>query len=198
MDDSLKKISAKTAYEVCRHFSLSEDAAAHLDPSISPADFLMQLEKNNLFEDAIRMLAHALPKRLAIWWACLVAELVTPVSPNSIHYHAYKAVEAWVRNPTETNRRIAEKAGAVADYKSAASWAATAAFWCTGSIGAEGDPMVAPPDYLYTHAIVGAIGLAAVTPVPDHYEENLQAYYYLGIDLAKGGSGKPKLSAAAS
>jgi len=194
--DGLVKINVTTAYEVALRYSVSEAAAALLQPQQMPAEFLKILEQHALFEDAIQFLAHALPKRLAVWWVCLVAETVTERSETSPHYVALQATESWVRQPTEAHRRQAEAAAAKTNFSSPASWAATAAFWCTGSLAAADMPMVAPPSYLYAHAVYGGIGLAAVTPSPDQYQEKMLRYYRIGLTLARGGSGRTEQPSA--
>lgn len=192
----LIRISAKQAYAVAQHYRLSEQAINYLKPELTPAAFIFQLEQNQLIEDAIKFLAHALPKRLAVWWVCLVAESVTERNTASLDYQAFIAAEHWVKNPTEENRRTAEKIAAKTLFSSAASWAATAAFWCTGSLASADMPMVAAPPYLYAHAVYGGIGLAAVTPTPDEYQEKMRHYFQLGLALAQGESGKPATASA--
>ncbi|HET8707189.1 MAG TPA: hypothetical protein VFM46_12880 [Pseudomonadales bacterium] len=185
----LKRISAKTAYDVAQHYRVGDDAVLLLAPAMTPDEYLCALEAKQLMAEAVRFLAHALPRRLAVWWLCRVAERVTETNPQSAHYQAFLAAERWVKNPTEENRRLAERAGAKTQFSSAASWAAMAAFWSTGSLASADLPMVAPPAFLYAHAVYGGIGVAAVTPTPDLYEDNMRRYYQLGIELACGGNG---------
>jgi hypothetical protein len=71
-DAPLVKISQSTQ-EICALFSLSEPAAGILDPAMTPSSFVERLCEAELHIDAIRFLAHALPEREAVWWACLAA-----------------------------------------------------------------------------------------------------------------------------
>ena len=67
---ALTKVQAKTAAEICGPIELSEAARKLLDENVPPADFLARLTETGMAEDAVRFLAHALPKREAVWWAC--------------------------------------------------------------------------------------------------------------------------------
>src|SRR5207253_4538771 len=69
----LAKVTAKTAAEVCKHFPLGDDAKKLLRDTLTPKQFLDLLLEKQQFPDAARFLAHALPKREAVWWACLGA-----------------------------------------------------------------------------------------------------------------------------
>src|SRR5438477_10479612 len=105
--DRLKKIPAPTAAEVCKLFKLSAAGQRMLDPAATPGDFLDALAKAGHFTDAVRFLAHALPKREAVWWACLAARetMLEDAAPEV--QDALKAAEAWVFKPVEENRRAA-------------------------------------------------------------------------------------------
>ena len=58
-------------------FDLDDAAKALLDDKQTPRQFLQLLGKQQLYSDAVRFLAHALPKREAIWWA-------TPLRPRRV------------------------------------------------------------------------------------------------------------------
>src|SRR5262245_49413838 len=91
-----KGAPAKTAAEVCRRFPLSEAAAKLLRQDMAPRPFLDLLIQNQHFADAVRFQAHAMPKREAVWWACLCVrpEKGAAVPPPAAA--AQKAAEAWV------------------------------------------------------------------------------------------------------
>jgi hypothetical protein len=65
------KVTAKTAAEICRTCPLSEAAAKLLREDMQPRPFLDLLIDKQHYADAARFLAHTLPKRAAVWWACL-------------------------------------------------------------------------------------------------------------------------------
>lgn len=140
--------------------------------------------------DALRLIAHALPKREAVWWACMCARAVPALEPNALDAEALVAAELWVRRPDETSRRatmeIAQKGG----FRSAESWAAVGAFWSGGSMSAEGQPEVLPAEHLTGVAVVGAIMLAAMRHTPERAPLRFNRFVASARDIAGGGAGR--------
>ena len=191
MPESLRKINAPRARDIYQHFELTDEVAGLDDGELAPAAFLSSLIEGEQYEDAVRFLAHAMPKREAVWWACLAARTVTlRDDAGDDQKSALKAAEAWVFEPTETNRRKAETLAEKTNFKHPSSWAAIAAFWSGASITGEDEPPVPPPSHLYAHAVTGAIMLAAALDNPDHIKPKLDAFLKQGIDIANGGNGQ--------
>ncbi|MCW9030678.1 MAG: hypothetical protein OQK58_04260, partial [Gammaproteobacteria bacterium] len=68
----MKKINAKTAIELTAHYdAIDENAFDLLQPELTPEEYITKLIEKEYFADSIIFLAHSLPKREAIWWACL-------------------------------------------------------------------------------------------------------------------------------
>src|SRR5436309_3482884 len=127
---------AGLAAEVCRRFALGEAGRAVLRPELAPRPFVERLAEAGLFDDAFRFLAHALPRREAVWWACQcfrhgVAGL--PAPPPAPQLAAVQAAERWSAAPTEDHRRAAFAAAEAADFGNPAGCAALAAFLSGGS-----------------------------------------------------------------
>lgn len=188
--NTLSKVTATRATDVCRLFELGEDAAPLLDEKLDPAGFLALLMQHRQYADATRFLAHALPKREGVWWACLAASAglgrqTTPLQSASLH-----AAEQWVFKPVEENRRPTLAAAQAAGMDNPASWAAVAAFWSSGSLAPPDQPIVPPPDELCAKAIAGAVMLAAVIQDPKKAADRYEAFLRQGVDIANGGSGQ--------
>ncbi len=67
------------------------------------------LEAGGFLFEATQLLAYALPKREAVWWACMcVAHTAPPDLPEPDRL-ARAAAEQWVRQPNDKNRRAAMK-----------------------------------------------------------------------------------------
>ncbi len=102
----------------------------------APRSFLDALIEAGEFPDAVRFLAHALPKREAVWWACLCAREAAGADPPEPVAAALRAAEAWVADPSEENRRAAVARGRGGRAAAPpAGCAAAAAFWSGGSLG---------------------------------------------------------------
>ena len=68
---TLKKVSAATAAEICHPIRFSEDIGDPPGEKATPREFLDLMVARKKFLAGIEFLAHALPKREAVWWGCL-------------------------------------------------------------------------------------------------------------------------------
>lgn len=140
--------------------------------------------------DALRLIAHALPKREAVWLACMCARSVPDRAPNPLDAEALAAAELWVRKPDEASRRAAMVAAQSSGCRGPEAWAAVGAFWSGGSMAPEGQPEVPPADNLTGVAVAGAIILAATRHAPERGPERLQRFLVSARDIAAGGAGR--------
>lgn len=186
----LAKMPARQASDILARFELSEDAAGCADQAqLSPLEFIKHLVQQRFYFDAVKFLAHGLPKREAIWWACLAVKKSLPKEAPASQLAALNAAEQWAIAPAEDKRQLARAWSEKTAQKSAASWAATAAFWSGGSLAKPGEPEIQPPPYLYAHAVAGAISMAAFALNPDDPAEAFKLFIRQGLDLASGGRG---------
>ena len=186
------KIEAVNASELLAHFELEDGAVETLHPDMNPEGAVKVLADNGFLYDAIRLLAHGLPKREAVWWACLVARCIQTPDTDQDNIDALIAAETWARKPTEDNRLRCKSLAEKTRYETPASWASTAAAWSTGSLAAEGEPEIEPPYYLYAHAVAGAVTLAGSIHDPQEPEKPLHYFLRQGANLAEGGNGMLK------
>src|SRR4051812_7753624 len=165
-NDGMARVQAATAAEVCKRFEPGEIALGLLRDEMPPRPYLESLIEKEQFPDAARFLAHALPKREAVWWACLCARKVAGADPPAPIFAALKAAEAWVADPSEENRRAALPAAETAGYGTPAGCAAAAAFWSGGSLGPPDLPAIPPAEHLSAHGAACSVMLAAVASEP--------------------------------
>ena len=151
----LPKIPAPTAAEIAAQSKPSPEGKALLTPGMTPAQHLQALEKNKLSVDSVHLLAHGLPAKDSICWACQSCRLVGP-KLSAPEMDALKLTEGWLRNPMAD--LLASIAAAVlkVDFTGPASWAAQAALW-TKPPPVPGMPAM----NLVAAAVIGAILLAA-------------------------------------
>jgi hypothetical protein len=188
----LKKILAAPAADIAGLAKLSAEAMAALRPELDPTGFFEALVRIGLLSDAVRFLAHALPKREAVWWACLCARDSLTDEPPPAVAAALQAAERWVYAVSEENRREAMARAEAAGFNNPASWAAVAAFWSGGSMAPPNAPVVPPGDGLTAAAVAGAILLAAVQREPERATEKYRQFIASGMDVADGGSGRKR------
>lgn len=170
---------------------LNDAAMAALDGSPTAAAALLRLEEAGLCNDAARLAAHALPKREAVWWACMCARAVPDPKLPPEDLEALASAEAWVRKPgDDAVRRAAWAAAQKTPFSSPEAWAAVAAFWSGGSMAPEGQPAVPPADHLTGVAVGGSVVLSAVRSHPERAESRLKKFLASARDIAEGGAGR--------
>lgn len=114
---SLAKITAPQAQEICQ---LASAGGHQLSPpeGASPVEFLSQLINAKDFDAAVKFLAFGLPRREAVWWACVCARMELKEPAPEAALNALGAAETWVRKPTDENRRAAMVCAQAAKFES--------------------------------------------------------------------------------
>lgn len=190
MTNPLPKLATPLAPLLPR-LELEPSALALLNGAQTAAEALTRLQAQGLLSEAARLCAHALPKREAVWWACMCAAAVPDGALPATDAAARLAAEAWVRKPTEEAlRRAAWAAAEKTEYRSPEAWAAVGAFWSGGSMAPEGQPVVPPAEHLTGLAVSGAIVLASVRSRPERSRARLERFLAAALDIANGGAGR--------
>ncbi|WP_281647499.1 hypothetical protein [Parendozoicomonas sp. Alg238-R29] len=181
----LIKIPYPKAMQITERYKPSEELQDHLSAELSPEQLIQILEREKLYQDLVVFLAHGLPPRECVAWGLTCCNSVeTPY--NQAEKEALIAAKVWYQQPDEPNRRFAEQAAQKAELQTAPGWVAQAVFWSSGSITAPETPVVAPPPWLYCHAIAGAVNLAAVLPDGSKTEKRYPLFIKYGVSLAAG------------
>jgi hypothetical protein len=165
---------------------LSDEAKALLGDGLKCRAYLDLLIDKQHLTDAAKFLANALPKREAVWWACLCARAAYGPTPAANLAEALQAAEKWAADPSEANRRAAEKAAVAADYGTPAGCAAVAAFWSGGSLGPPDVHAIPPKEHLTAHGVASAVMLAVVAKEPHKSAEKYKQFLKVGIDVGDG------------
>jgi hypothetical protein len=189
-ETTLIKIKQTNAVDIAQGSELDEQASALLQHKPTTADYLHQLIELKLYPDAVRFLAHALPKREATWWACLSARNTLTDTTPANEIKAIELAEAWVYKPIEDNRKPTLAAAEASKYKTAASWAAIAAFWSGDDISPTPQAVVPPTEKLYAKAVIGAVMLAATQGEANKVNDKYLLFLQQGINIASGGDGR--------
>lgn len=174
------------ATDTAARCALADEAKALLTPEFSVAAFAALLIERSLPGEAIRIIAHALPKREAVWWLVRCAEASPAGAPTDAAKKKLAAARAWVKDQSEASRRACMPTPEDADMSHAAGCAAVAAFWSGGSLAPENAPVVPPPEHLTAHAVWGGVVLAAVQHEPEKAPERLKAFADLAKAVAAG------------
>lgn len=187
----LKKIKERTAEKIGQGLKFhSEDAKNLLTPVIKTDTYFNLLLEKKFYIDAIRFLAHGLPKREAVWWGCVCVRSTLDLKMLPEDLKAVEIAEKWVQSLSEEDRLSAKKIADSLELKTAASWVAMAAFWSQGSITPLNTPVVWAPETLSAQAVAGAILLVAVIKNPDKADFVYENFLNRGVNIANGGNGE--------
>ncbi len=176
-------IANSKTVEISAAAELGDEAMALLRPDLQPPDYIALLMENSLFADAVRFLAHALPKREAVWWGWVCARRTAGDNPPPKIKASLESTEKWIAQPTDENRRAAYAAAEVAQFATAAGCAGLAAFFSGGSLAPPDLPAVPPGDFLTAKAVSGAVIFAAVNPEPAKAPERFKQFVAQGVDV---------------
>jgi hypothetical protein len=175
-----------TAAEICEHVELEEAAKAQIQKDFTPRQYVNRLIAKKYYQDAAKFWAYALPKREAVYWACLCVRKVEGSKALARSTAALDAAERWVLNQTDETRRAAMPAARAAGFNTPAGWTATAAFWSGGSLSPPDAPVMSPDEYLTAHAVAGALSLAAGPAESDKAVALYRQFLLLGLEVADG------------
>lgn len=140
--------------------------------------------------EATRFLAHALPRREAVWWSCMCARHTAPGDLPKPDTAALNAAEEWVRRTSDENRRAAFAHAQDSGFGTPEAWAAVAAFWCGDSMSPLGQVAVPPAPHLAGTAVAGAVALASVRVRPGRQAERLARFVDSAREIAAGATGR--------
>lgn len=183
--DPLIRIAARMPKEVCADLELHDNSRALLEQNPSPSQFLAALIQAGQEADAVRYLAHALPKPDAVLWACICVRMALGDSPPPEVTTALAAAEAWAREPDAGNSRVAGGAAIAMAHDHGARFAALAAFWGGESLVAPDLPAVPPPAALTGAGAEGAVVLAATSGDPASIPQRYRGFLARGILIAR-------------
>lgn len=183
---TFKKIPYQSCGQILPRFSASEEALEVLNEEMPVAQAIQTLQENELNNDLIQFLAHALPVREAIWWAAMTLLQRQDVWSTS-QVQCIQTAQQWAQSPSEELRRKSELLANRLDLNCGPSWLAQAVFWNgSGSIVAPDLPAVLPDPFLYAKAVAGAINHSAALPTWNHTDQYYTKSIGYAINIASG------------
>lgn len=161
--------------------------SAERDISAPPSDepplvFLEKLRRGETPEDAVSLLAYALGRREAVWWAAQSVRLLCRIAAGQ-EDAPLQAAEAWVRDPDDLRRRDALRLGMGGNQRLATPWVALAAGWSGGNIGPSSHAVVPATPEMTPKAVRTAILVALATVTARERAARLQACIDVGVPL---------------
>jgi hypothetical protein len=174
--------NSKTA-DIAAVAELSEEATALLRPDTAPQDYVSLLMSKKLYADAVRFVAHALPKREAVWWGWISAKRAAGPEPPPKIKASLEATEKWIAQPDDEGGRAAMAAAKEAKTSTAAGCAGMAAFFSGSSLGPAHVPPIPPGEFLTAKAVSGAVIYAAVGKDPVNAPDRFKSFVAQGVEV---------------
>lgn len=162
---------------------LGKEAMALLTPELPHRAFVQKMVEAEQFPDAVRYLAHALPRREGVWWAWVTAKRAAGPEPAPKIKDSLDATEKWIAQPTDPNRRVAFEKAEAADLGTPAGCTGAAAFFAGESMAPPNLQAVPPGEWDTAKAIAGAVMLAVVEKEPEKAKEKFQAAIQQGLEV---------------
>ncbi|HET9147857.1 MAG TPA: hypothetical protein VFN77_07400 [Acetobacteraceae bacterium] len=189
------KLRDADAREILSRAALPPEARAALGnasemPHMEMPDIAERLVSAGFLIEAARCYAHALPRREAVWWACMCALHTARDDLPEPDRMAREAAESWVRSQSEESRRAAMELAGKIGFQSPEAWAAVGAFWSGPTLGPPGAPPNPPAPHLAGLAVAGAVALAAVRGEASKRTARLGRFLVSARDIAAGGAGR--------
>lgn len=173
------------AREVCFLLGLDVAASPLLREGMTADQFLAALIEQGQLMDAVSFMACALPKREALWWACLCARQAATPPLSETDAEALNTAMRWIRDPNEEHRRAAMPAAEATEYETPAGLVALGTFFSGGSMAPPDVSPVQTPPELTAHAVSSAVMLAAVMEQPEQAENKYRLFLQTGLDVAR-------------
>lgn len=186
--DAPSPAHAATARRLCREgrIKLGREAQTLLDDELPPQAYFQRLLAAGHLPEARRVLAQSLPKRRALWWACLCAQDAYGNAMPTQVAEAIEAVLRFLQSPTEAHRRETERIGRSSPSSRLEACLAMAAFFSEGNISLPHLPPVYPRPYVTGRLVGVCVYLASVIRSPAQYKAHLRQYLEIGTQLARG------------
>jgi hypothetical protein len=183
-DASMLLRTGRTFAQVCDAAELSEEALALRTPGQAPRAYVDALIAAESYADAVRLLAHALPRREAVWWAWVCAKRAAGDTPPPHVGALLEATRVWIAEPTDAHRRTVMAQAEAVGFGTPAGSAGLAAFFSGQSLAPPDAEPVPPGEFMAAKAIAGSVVLAAVATEPERAAEKFREYLEQGMVVA--------------
>lgn len=186
VDSASPVATVSSAALVCRQYAPSDEALGLLAPGQSPWAFVDALLAHERHEDAIEFVARWLDKRRAVWWGCLAVWCGTRHEPPPAVDAALAAAVAWVREPGEVTRRMAQDAAAGLGAAEPAGALARAVFWSGGSISRPDLPAVEPRPDGTAQTVAALVRAVALRGKPQFVVDRRRQLLRIALEVVRG------------
>jgi len=175
-----------SAMEIAEQLQMADEHVAIAKTVKTGPQFVAALAAQGAWAKAVRVQAHLLPKREAVWWGILSVNAACGDTLTPAEAMAKEAALAWVEQPGESVRRRCETTAGKTKFDGPGSWLAMAAFWSGGSIAPEEMGEVPPDEKLTGQAIASSLMIAAVMGDATKAKDRYKGFLSQAPDVASG------------
>ncbi|MFP7675229.1 DUF6931 family protein [Marivita sp. S0852] len=187
---NLSKVPDEPAAKLLAQQNIHLSADLSAPASASVEEVLDELAAKNADMDLLKCVAVILPPRERVWWACLAARDIVGEGPEN-ETRSLRAAEAWVFRPTDETRNEAIHSMEFAHIDDETVKCAMGVMYSDGTLGTGDMAQLEAPAGAGAIAAF-AMNIEALTTRLDEYDTYLHELIDRGIDIARGGNGKPK------
>lgn len=175
------------AWELCHvgGIDLTPQGQSLLRAELTARSYFDLLMQHGCYKDARCLLAQALPKRRALWWACVCArDLYDPPTPPAAE--VLEVVSHYAMTDDESSRRRAETLGQQFGPDDLLTCLAMAAFFAGDNVSRADLPPVEPQPFVTGRLVEVVVYLVSVRKDLPCYKDHLRRYLEQGIRMAAG------------
>lgn len=184
-----QKVVAAKAADLVGAGDLEPASADLLTPDIRPEALIRALAEAGQWQDAIKVMARALPPREAVWWACVCARQMESLADDESEVAALEAAEKWVYKPNDDNRRAAFDLAQDNPTRSAGTLAGISTGLSGGTIPVPEDEYADVDSRAFAQVVGSAVMVSAIEKKGDELQRRFEWILKVGEDIARGGSG---------
>lgn len=186
MSDEWKKVVAKNACDIISTEKLSAGSRAMMNDEDSPQELIHKLAQADKWPDAVTVMANCLPRREAVWWACMCSRRIRVVDDVK----ALEAAEQWVFKPTDERRALAFREVQNSTSSSAAALAALAVASSSSRLSLDEYTKIKLDASTFPDLVVAAILVAEGKVGEDEGASPFRLFLDMGENIAQGGNGR--------
>ena len=176
-----------TVKELSETAGVSDPARALAQDDSTPSSYLDSLEKQELYQDAVKFQAYKMPADAGIkWGSAVIKELRSPESKQQKD-EPLDAVDTWVKAPGDQPRFAAKTAADNAKKNDASKLLALAVFMSGGSLAPPNAPETPPPKYSAQKLISASVSVAVISYEPAKAKERYQKALKIGKEMDRPG-----------
>jgi len=179
------KVIARKACDVIDADELSAGSRAILNREDSPRTLIHKLVKAKQWADAVAVMAHCLPRREAIWWACVCSRK----AGTEDDVKALEAAEQWVFKPSNERRVQAFREAQNSTAASPGALVALAVASSDSRLAMDKDLEIVMDVSTFPQIVAAAI-LVAEGAAAKKESGLFSLFIAMGENIAQGGNGR--------